>query len=97
MCEVVLDFGNEIEMRALYKRQRHSIIPALSAAALIFNILAIFFGMPRWTGGEIPADNIDLLCSGMSIILSGAAIRESLIKYEDWIKKFPQHPRIAGD
>ena len=96
MCEVVLDFGNEIEMRALYQRQRRSMIPFLLTAGVFFGIMAIVLNYLRWEGRP-PKDDAAVLCAGGCLVFLAGAVWHSLSTYESWMKGMPQVPRIAGD
>ena len=95
MCETVVDFGNVIEMRALYTRQQRKLIPMLRTLALIFATFSFVLSWSRWTGK--PNENLDLLCAAASIILCFGAEYESRITFQQWMEKMPKVPRIAGD
>lgn len=95
MCETVIDFGNVIEMRALYTRQQRQLIPILRASALLFATVSFVLSWPRWM--STPDKNLDLLCAAASIILCFGAEYESRITFQQWMEKMPKVPRIAGD
>jgi hypothetical protein len=96
MCEVVRDFGNEHEMRALYKRQR-GLIPVLRISALGFAALSVVLGWHRLAGKGQPSDDIDLLCAATSVLFTLCAEWNARTTFEQWIKNMPQVPRISGD
>ena len=94
MCQVVVDFGNEIEMRALYTQQR-KLIPMLTTFALVFAAFSFVLSWPRWAGQ--PSDNTDLLCAAGAVILAIGAAYEKRKTFERWMENMPKAPRIAGD
>jgi hypothetical protein len=96
MCDVVLDFGNEREMRAIYQRQRRSLIPFLLTAGIFFGIMAIVLNYVRWEGKPLNHDAVILFAGGSLVFFSGA-VWHSVSTYESWMKGMPQVPRIAGD
>ncbi len=91
-----MDFGNEIEMRSVYKRQRRWLIPTLTAWAFLFGSMAVVLSKPRWAGGR-PREDMDVFCGMLSAMFAVMAIWQARVPFEEWIKSMPQQPRIAGD
>ena len=96
MYAPVVDFGNELEMRALYERQRH-IIPFLKILSVVFVTFSIVLSLPRWMGQKQTSENLDLLCVGAAIVLTLGAEWEKRTTFRQWMENMPKVPRIAGD
>ena len=92
----VLDYGNEIEMRAVFKRQRQWLIPTFFMWTIVFSTMALFISVPRWTTGERPINDLDAVCMGVAVICAVLTTWQSFNTYESWIKGWPQVARIAS-
>jgi hypothetical protein len=97
MCEVVVDFGNEIEMRALYTRQQRALIPTLRILSLLLAIASGLVSLLRYAERKQPVEHMDLLCATASLILLGGAEYESRKSFRKWMEGMPKVQRIALD
>jgi hypothetical protein len=96
MYAPVVDYGNEIEMRALYERQRH-IIPFFKILSVVFVALSIVLSLPRWMGQKQTSENLDLLCMGAAIVFTLCAEWEKRTTFKQWMENMPKVSRIAVD
>ena len=96
MYPPVVDFGNEVEMRALYKSQR-GMIPFLKILSVVFVAFSIVLSLPRWVGQKQTSENLDLLCAGAAVVFTLGAEWERQTTFEQWMQNMPKVSRIAGD
>ena len=96
MYPPVVDFGNELEMRALYERQR-GFVPFLKIISIVFVTFSVVLSLPRWMGQKQTSENLDLLCVGAAVVFGLGAEWKKRTTFKQWMQNMPNVPRMAGD
>ena len=86
MCEVVLDFGNDVEMRALFKRQGKWQVPFFTVTAICLTSIVAWL----WVTKPDEFEYIMLLVLAADLLAVFAVIQAKTMSYADWMKTMPQ-------
>jgi len=86
MCDVVMDFGDDVEMRALFENQRIWHVRAFTMAAVFLTSTAIWLNLTKVV--DLEAVLVLVIAADLLAIL--AVIQAKTITYADWMKTMPQ-------
>ena len=86
MCEVVLDFGDDVEMQALFKRQQKWQVPFFTGSAICLTCAIVWL----WVTKPHEFEYVMLLAFAVDLLAVFAFYQVKTMSYASWMKTMPQ-------